>query len=45
MTDINPHYLQKYSSEEKVRDFIAGMTDDFFLNQARLIGCQVPVKK
>jgi len=45
MTDINPHHLQKYSSEEKVRDFIAGMTDDFFLNQARLIGCQVPAKK
>ncbi len=45
MTDINPHYLQKYSSEEKVRDFIAGMTDDFFLKQARLIGCKVPVKQ
>ncbi len=45
MTDINPHYLQKYSSEEKVRDFIAGMTDDFFLKQAKVIGCKVPVKK
>ncbi len=45
MTDINPQYLQKYSSEEKVRDFIAGMTDDFFLKQAKLIGCEVPVKK
>ncbi len=45
MTDINPHYLQKYSSEEKVRDFIAGMTDDFFLKEARLLGCKVPEKK
>ncbi len=45
MTDINPHYLQKYSSEEKVRDFIAGMTDDFFLKQAALIGCKVPAKR
>ena len=45
MTDINPQYLQKYSSEEKVRDFIAGMTDDFFLKQARLIGCKVPEKR
>jgi len=45
MTDISPHYMQKYSSEEKVRDFIAGMTDDFFLKQARLIGCKVPEKK
>jgi dGTPase len=45
MTDINPHYLQKYSHEEKVRDFIAGMTDDFFLKQAGSIGCKVPTKK
>jgi dGTPase len=45
MTDINPHYLRKYSPEEKVRDFIAGMTDDFFLKQARIIGCTVPAKK
>ncbi|MGB3211850.1 MAG: HD domain-containing protein [Desulforhopalus sp.] len=45
MTDITPHYLQKYSAEEKVRDFIAGMTDDFFIKQAESIGCTVPVKK
>ena len=45
MADINPHYLQKYSPEEKVRDFIAGMTDDFFLKQAKSIGCKVPTKK
>ncbi len=45
MTDINPHYLEKYSPEEKVRDFIAGMTDDFFLKQAGAIGCTVPTKK
>ncbi len=45
MSDINPHYLQKYSSEEKVRDFIAGMTDDFFLKQAASIGCRIPEKK
>lgn len=28
-----------------VRDFIAGMTDDFFLSQAEKIGCKVPVKR
>lgn len=44
MTDISPNYLHKYSSEEKVRDFIAGMTDDFFLKQAKAIGCKVPEK-
>jgi len=27
-----------------VRDFMAGMTDDYFLNQAGLLGCEVPVK-
>ncbi len=42
MTDISPNYLHKYSPEEKVRDFIAGMTDDFFLKQAKAIGCRVP---
>jgi dGTPase len=45
MADISPHHQQQYSSEEKVRDFIAGMTDDFFLKEARLIGCKVPQKK
>ncbi|MCP4342746.1 MAG: HD domain-containing protein [Desulfobulbaceae bacterium] len=45
MADINPYYLQKYSPEEKVRDFIAGMTDDFFLKQAESIGCKVPTKR
>lgn len=44
MTDISPTYLQHYSSLEKVRDFIAGMTDDFFLMQAKEIGCKVPEK-
>jgi dGTPase len=30
---------------EKVRDFLAGMTDDYFLSQAQMIGCTVPKKK
>lgn len=45
MTDINPLYLEQYRPEEKVRDFIAGMTDDFFLKQAGSIGCSVPAKQ
>jgi dGTPase len=28
-----------------VRDYIAGMTDDFFLKQARAAGCKVPLKQ
>ncbi len=30
---------------EKVRDFLAGMTDNYFLAQAQIIGCTVPEKK
>lgn len=42
MTDISPLSLDNYSNEEKVRDFIAGMTDSYFLRQAKKIGCTVP---
>ncbi|MEK6201443.1 MAG: dNTP triphosphohydrolase [Desulfobulbaceae bacterium] len=28
-----------------VRDYIAGMTDDFFLKQAKAVGCTVPLKQ
>jgi dGTPase len=31
--------------EAMVRDFIAGMTDDFFLKQAAAIGCTIPIKQ
>jgi len=44
MTDIPPTLLTDYTPAEKVRDFIAGMTDDYFLQQARAIGCIVPEK-
>jgi dGTPase len=37
------HILQP--PEAVVRDFIAGMTDDFFLKQAAGIGCTVPEKQ
>ncbi len=42
MGDVDSFYRGPYSEEEKVRDFIAGMTDDYFLTQARSIGCTVP---
>lgn len=45
MTDVTPADRQTYSDEEKVRDFIAGMTDDFFLKQAETIGCTIPLKE
>ncbi len=45
MTDVESLSLKQYSAEEKVRDFIAGMTDDYFLRQAGRIGCQIPEKE
>ncbi len=45
MADIHALGLEPYSRQEKVRDFIAGMTDDFFLRQARAIGCRIPEKE
>lgn len=45
MSDIEPRATgAHYSPAEKVRDFIAGMTDDYFLRQAERIGCKVPEK-
>lgn len=44
MENIKSSNDTTYSNEEQVRDFIAGMTDDFFIQQARTIGCQVPLK-
>ncbi len=45
MADMALPHQENYLPEEKVRDFIAGMTDDYFLKQAKNIGCLVPVKK
>ena len=45
MTDMKEGYISQHPPAAMVCDFIAGMTDDFFLKQAQEIGCQVPVKK
>ncbi|MCP3891039.1 MAG: HD domain-containing protein [Desulfobulbaceae bacterium] len=42
MTDITTLTANNYSNEEKIRDFIAGMTDNFFIRQAKAIGCRLP---
>jgi len=39
------HCYQPDQAAAMVRDFIAGMTDDYFLHQAAAIGCQIPVKR
>jgi dGTPase len=38
-------YRQQNNDMEIVRDFIAGMTDDYFLRQAKSLGCEIPLKK
>ena len=37
-------YISSHGSTEIVRDFIAGMTDNYFLGQAKFIGCKTPEK-
>jgi len=46
--DLMADVANRYNNEHPaamVRDFIAGMTDDYFLRQAAQIGCQVPTKR
>ena len=40
----NPH-LSNQTPATVARDYIAGMTDDFFLKQAKAAGCTVPQKQ
>ena len=37
-------YLASEPAAVKVRDFIAGMTDDYFLKEAAFYGCSIPQK-
>lgn len=45
MADRGETYRTLQPPEAMVRDFIAGMTDDFFLKQAAAIGCTIPQKQ
>lgn len=45
MTDMDASYLSSHSPAAMVCDYIAGMTDDFFLKQAASVGCKVPKKR
>ena len=45
MTDMDPDYRTSQPPAAMVRDYIAGMTDDFFLAQAAAIGCKTPEKR
>ena len=39
---MREEYLASHPPAAVVRDYIAGMTDDFFLRQAKAIGCTIP---
>ncbi|MDW7773323.1 MAG: HD domain-containing protein [Desulfobulbaceae bacterium] len=39
---MQEEYLATHSPAAIVRDYIAGMTDDFFLRQAEKLGCNIP---
>ncbi len=41
---MDDSYKATHSAAAIAKDFIAGMTDEFFLNQAKLLGCEVPEK-
>ncbi len=42
---LDPHRLAQTQPAGIVRDFIAGMTDDYFRTQAKLLGCPIPSKQ
>ena len=44
LDNMAPYYLETHAPAEVVRDFIAGMTDDYFLKEAAFYGCAVPEK-
>lgn len=41
MTDIAPLSMDKYTLAERTRDFISGMTDNYFVRRAKEIGCTI----
>jgi dGTPase len=42
LEDLGQDYIDSQPPAARVRDFIAGMTDEYFLRQAASIGCQIP---
>ncbi|MCI5210861.1 MAG: hypothetical protein D3910_19215 [Candidatus Electrothrix sp. ATG2] len=42
---MSDNYLNNHAPAAIVRDYLAGMTDKFFLHQAKRLGCDIPEKK
>ena len=39
---MSEEYVATQTPAAMVRDYLAGMTDDYFLRQAEAIGCEIP---
>jgi len=44
LDSMNQDYVEGHGPAEIARDFIAGMTDDYFLKEAAAYGCEIPEK-
>ncbi len=42
LSSMRPSYREKHAPAAQVRDYLAGMTDAYFLRQAAALGCDVP---
>ncbi len=42
LTSMTEEYMNLHPPAAVVRDYLAGMTDAFFLHQAKIIGCAIP---
>ena len=42
LRSMSPAYVAAHSPAAMVRDYLAGMTDAYFLRQAAAIGCEIP---
>jgi len=42
LSTMTDEYFDSHPPAAIVRDYLAGMTDDFFLRQAKLLGCTLP---
>ncbi len=42
LNSMSDTYINGHSPAAIVRDYLAGMTDDFFLRQASMLGCDIP---
>ncbi|WP_319586475.1 dGTP triphosphohydrolase [uncultured Desulfobulbus sp.] len=42
LRSMSPAYMGAHSPAAMVRDYLAGMTDAYFLRQAEAIGCEIP---